>query len=179
MNIPGRIEEFLKSDKVRALAEKIRRDKKNLLIILLCFVGIFMIAVSEADADDIKEEADTDAQYGELDFKNAEKKLKELIECINGAGDVKVYITYESHYETVYAADSDVKTEKDQVHSKKEYILTDEDTGLVLKKIYPRVRGVAVICQGGNDPVIKEKIYSVVSALFDISTNKISVADME
>ncbi len=178
MNINKNIEAFFNSEKFRSIYNRIKKDKKTLLIILMALLGIFFISLSE-----IKEYGINDNEYNEeieeINFDDAEKRLKNIIKCIKGVGDVETYITYDCKYETVYAVNSDVKTDEKQVQSKSEYIITDEDTGLILKMIYPKIRGVAIVCQGGDDPVIKEKIYSVVSALFDISTNKISVADME
>ena len=46
----------------------------------------------------------------------------------------------------------------------------------MIKEIYPEIRGIAVVCDGGNNPVIKEQLVSILSALFGINTNRISVA---
>ena len=109
-------------------------------------------------------------------------RLEKLLEAIDGAGKVKVMITFNTYSETVYAENSEENIGADgETDTSDEYIIIDgEDgeTGLRLKIISPEIKGVAVICQGGNNPVIKEQIISVVSALFDISSNKISVAVM-
>jgi stage III sporulation protein AG len=63
-----------------------------------------------------------------------------------------------------------------------DYILVENngsETGLKLKTVYPEVKGVAVVCDGADDPVTKEQIISVISALFDISTKNISVVSAE
>ena len=61
------------------------------------------------------------------------------------------------------------------------YVIIDNDKGeggMQLKIISPKIRGVAVLCKGGDNPIVKEQIITAISALFDISTNKISVATM-
>ena len=115
---------------------------------------------------------------GNYNSDNIQEEVEAVIESIKGAGEAKVFITYESNTENVYAINIDEKTDGTDLHYKSEYIITDEEQGLIIKVIYPKVRGVAVICEGGNDPLVKEKIYSVISALFDISTSRISVTDM-
>jgi len=46
-------------------------------------------------------------------------------------------------------------------------ITTDEEDG--------KIQGAAVVCRGGNDPQIKIKIISLISALYDIPSNKVYV----
>ena len=41
------------------------------------------------------------------------------------------------------------------------------------------MEGVAVICSGGDDIVVKEKIIDCVCALFNISATRVSVAKLE
>lgn len=178
MNFMNKITDKIQSESIRNIVGKIKSDKKALIIMFAAIVGLFLISGSEFYENESK---DINESSSELinDSEIAEKRLSEIIGRINGAGDVKVYITYDCEFESVFASNSDVKVKGDETQSKNEYIITDDDTGLVLKRIYPKVRGVAVVCKGADDPVIKEKIYSMVSALFDISTNKISVADME
>ena len=44
-----------------------------------------------------------------------------------------------------------------------------------IKSVYPEIKGVAVVCEGASDPVVREQIVSVITALFDISSKNISV----
>ena len=39
----------------------------------------------------------------------------------------------------------------------------------------PEIEGVAVVADGGNSPVIKEKIINLIKALFGLEINKIMV----
>ena len=76
-----------------------------------------------------------------------------MIKSIENVGETKVLITLESSYEYVY--------------------LDDDKT--LSKIIEPKVRGVAVVCAGGDDPVVKEKVTKVISTVLSISTSSISV----
>lgn len=148
-----------------------------MFIIFVGFVGMILILFSPNS-----EKADVDNNNSDhVNFNSdiIQSDVELMIESIKGAGKTKVYITYESDSEYVYAMNVDEKSNGSDLHYKSEYIITDDETGLILKVIYPKVRGVAIICEGGDDPFVKEKIYSVISALFDISINKISVTDMK
>ena len=53
-----------------------------------------------------------------------------------------------------------------------------EESGLVVREDYPAVTGAAVVCEGGGDPVVRERIVRTVSALFNLKSNHISVMPM-
>lgn len=163
------------SEKLSALTEKIMKDKKALFIVALAIAGMLLILFSD-DSNDIKElsVSETASEFRE----NYEEELEKLISKIEGAGRVSVMITYESGEESVFASDKEESFRNGEQKIKNDYIIVDGEngeTGLKIKSIYPEIKGVAVVCSGASDPVIKERIVSVVSALFDISTKNISI----
>lgn len=177
MNLSDKLSKLLNNENIGTFLEKLRKDKKTIFIILIGFLGMVLILFSPNDSE--KKKAVDQVETVNYNSDNIQDEVEAMIESIKGAGKTKVYITYESDSEHVYAMNIDEKSDGSDLHYKSEYIITDDENGLILKVIYPKVRGVAVICEGGGDPLVKEKIYSVISALFDISTNKISVTDMK
>lgn len=167
------------SEKLSGLTEKIIKDKKALLIILLAIVGMLLILFS-GDSRPEKEftESGSEAEMS----KDYEARLEKLISEIEGVGSVRVMITYESGEENVFASDKEESFRNGEQKTKSNYITVDSEngeSGLKIKSVYPEIKGVAVVCGGAADPVVKERIISVVSALFDISTKNISVVSSE
>ena len=160
----------------------INKDKKILILFALSAILIFFIAISEFDNKNTEETVDNTTVYD--NFYMEKKELEEFLENIEGAGKVKIMITYDSTKEYIYAKNQseNSKDENDndkEINYKSEHIIVKEDgkeKGLIIKEIYPEIRGIAVVCDGGNNPVIKEQIVYVLSALFGINTNRISVA---
>ena len=108
-----------------------------------------------------------------------------------GAGKVQVMITLESAGETVYARDeqSDTQTTQDgsdgvtdrKESYKSEHIIVDAADGkqpLVETHIEPEVKGVAVVCEGGDDITVIKRITDLVSVVLGLSTNRICVTKM-
>lgn len=169
--------------KLKNVVIKLKSDKKAVLLVL--FGAIIMLAVVLVDFSPDKNDkpiCSTDSDYeNEL-----EEKLCSLVSNINGAGRVKVMLTFESTGESVFACDSEENVENKGKESgnrkiKNEYIIlknNGDETGLQIKDVYPKVRGAAIVCDGAADPIIKGQIISVVSALFDINSTDISVAEM-
>ncbi len=172
----------MNTESIRDILTKLKSDKKTMTVLIIAVAGMLLIMLSETGEKDNKDKAtDNSSQYIMSENELCEE-LETLIENINGAGKTKVMITFEASAETVYAADVQEKTTKDgEKDTNREYIIIDSsggETGMKLKIISPQVKGVAVVCRGAKNPVIKEQIISAVSALFDISSNKISVAEM-
>lgn len=178
----------MNKEKLLSSVLKIKNDllKNKRLAAFAAAALICMIAIAFSETGSVKEETYTENSEIESSFsqQQLQKELTDFLENISGAGEVEVMITYESSTENVYACDtdenSDIATDsKEERNSKSEHIIIkngDGESGLTVKEIYPKVRGVAVICDGGNDPVVKGQIISMISALFDINSTKISVA---
>ena len=166
-------------EKFGSLLNKLKEDKKTALIIFAAVLGMLLILLSgtteENSAEKVKDEE-------KIEIEQCEEKLQKLLSSVEGAGRVKVMITYETSDENVFAYNKDESYRENEQKFSSDYILVKNDgneTGLKLKTVYPEVKGVAVVCDGANNPVTKEQIISVVSALFDISTKNISVVSAE
>ena len=91
-------------------------------------------------------------------------------------------ITLKSTKEGVYAKNTENSSTEGSNSENNEYVIYDGENGdspLLLKEKFPSVEGVAVICSGGDDIVVKEKIIDCVCALFNISATRVSVAKLE
>lgn len=172
-NIKERFTAFIKSD-----------NKRVKIIVILGAVGIVLILISgftdshksSSKAPD-KEQLSYEAYTQEL-----EKKLTDIIASISGVGECEVMITLENTYESVYATNSEFKNNDDSVNQKDEYVIYDADSGetpVLIKEYMPKVMGVSIVCSGGENIEVKEKIIESVTALFNISANRVSVAKIK
>lgn len=130
-----------------------------------------------------------DAQ--EVYIRNLEKRLSDALAQMSGVGDVSVMITLNSSAEKV--VEKDVETSDEAVTESDSQggsritknksrgettIYGDKDSSgepYISKEISPRVEGVLVIAEGGDDALVKQNITEVVQALFGIDTHKIRI----
>lgn len=175
-----RINGFLKGIK----ASKI--DPKKGLVLLAAVVGIILIVISSFGSDkkhEAEESTKADSGFSEEEYgAKLETKIEEMVSSLYGAGRSKVIITLDCDYETVYARDGSYSKNDLSSDEESEYIIIDSDEredGLVLKTVTPKVRGVAVLCEGGNNPVVVQSIIDMLSALLDIGTSNISVSKIQ
>ncbi len=159
--------------------DKLKSDKKSLFTVILGLAGILLILLSEIPSmhDTEKIQESNEKSYADSELC---RDVEKLISQIKGAGDVSVMLTYENTGEKIFAKDSDIENTSDnESQTSHKYIIIDSnqgENGLVIKELYPEIRGVAVVCSGGDDPTVRGAISSLLSALFDIGSNRISIA---
>lgn len=168
-------------DSFKNLIEKFTCDKKRLFIIVAGIVGVLLLVVSEFIPES-EEDVEITENDDEMSFtsyeKDIEERLKNLIESIDGAGNVQVMVTIESGDEKVYATESK-KTENNE---EKSYVLVDiegSDSGLLLKIAQPEIRGVAIVCQGADSPTVRNAVVGAVTSVLGISSNRVNVSKMK
>ena len=162
------------------MLHKLKKDKKALLTVAIGVLGMLLVLLSELPMSDDGADKKENMSQGEFYRDDLERETEKLISQIEGAGKVSVMLTYEATEETVWAKDANKKSEGEGgTDTEERYIIVDTsdgESGLAIKVIYPRIRGVAVVCSGGEDPVVNSRIKALVSALFDIGSNRISIA---
>lgn len=175
---------------IEKISAKTKLSKKLLLAVSLLFAGIAALLLSELTVADKATFVETTsvAQTVSSDayVQNLEERLTSIISSISGAGAAKVMITLESGSEDIYLHDYDYgenidPSGKNSMERKDEYVIVDGSSGeqgIVVRIAEPRIRGVAVVCEGGGSQVVKEQIVSAVTALLDISSARVSVAEM-
>lgn len=82
-----------------------------------------------------------------------EDRLLEIVSRISGVGEAEIFLTMDNGGENVYLKNSDQKT----------------------VSIEPKVRGVVVVCEGGDDPMVKSRVLEAVTKALSISSDKVCI----
>lgn len=154
------------------------------IFILLAVLGIIIVFLSSNTFSSSKknEEQETTSFNYEAYTNTLEERLKNTISSIEGVGECNVMITLAKSGESVYAKDSESKTDDSSQSREDNYVIYDSEDGespLLIDEYFPEVQGVAVVCSGGGDSAVREKIIETVSSLFGIPTNRISVSKIK
>ena len=181
------------------LGQFFAKDFKLKIIVLLGILGMALILLSQfADADRGGQRQNQPQIMGNADLVNQEyiaqleERLQNLISEIDGVGRNRVMITLESGVEYVYAQEHRRNTDtthagngeipvggRTQESVEQRFILVDTEFGrreaLVLTRIPPRVQGVIIVCEGANNPVVEQKLISVVTTALGIPSTRVSV----
>lgn len=142
-------------------------NKSKLTILLLAACGVLLIVASALFGN---EEENEIAEYTEVGFytEYLEERITELCNSIYGVSDAKVFLTLDCSSEQIYQNDG----------ASDFLILTGEsgEKAVKLCEIYPKVRGIAVVCRGGDIPRIQATVTDLLSAALGLPKNQIQVA---
>ena len=163
----------------------LRSDKTVRLLLWLGVAGIALIALTEwLPKGDTDPAAPPAAEVSAAQVEAAlETRIGELLSTVEGVGRCRVLVTLESDTRSVYAADTVLSDAADGGGSSSEtYLAVDTDSGpvgLLLTRIQPTVKGVAVVCQGGGDPAVCQRVQDLVSTAFHISRRRVCVVKQQ
>ena len=146
------------------------RDKKKIILLVVCgMIGLSLIAVGAfADFPLGRSEKNSSFSYYTAEL---ETRIEELCKSINGIEYAKVLLMLDGGSEYVYA-------QNEQPSSKDYVIITNNksDSTVLVNEIYPKIRGVAVVCTGGERAEVQMKVTELLSAALGIGSNRIKVA---
>lgn len=160
------------------------KDKVMRYLLWLGLAGILLIAVSDLFPRRKTEEATSATTVTAAQVEQAlEQRITALLRQVEGVGTCRVLVTLESDSRAVYAADTVSATGADgSVSMNESYLTVDTDTGpvgLLLTHVQPTVKGVAVVCDGGGNPAVQQRVVQVVSTAFHISERRVCVVKQE
>ena len=116
---------------------------------------------------------DSDSQARDL-----ETRMREVLSQIDGAGQVDCILTYDTGPLRQYLADTELGSEGGEV--RRQTVLTETSDGaqtpVVVLETYPQYRGAVIVCDGGDDPVVRLQITRAVSALTGLGADRITIA---
>ncbi|MBO5246100.1 MAG: stage III sporulation protein AG [Eubacterium sp.] len=177
------------------------KDKNTWLCIGLVGILLLILALptENESAKEVKQKAGNTASDEKKSLEEAareepfltateemEKKLEETLSLIEGAGRVRVMITWKDQGERIvekdesYSSDAqtDGTTRTDKSQSSVYEQRDNEEIPYVKNELMPQAEGVLVVAQGGGNSMIKQQILQSVMALFPLEAHKITIVKM-
>lgn len=117
-----------------------------------------------------------------------EEKLEEILSNIEGAGAVKVMITYATTEEKIIAHNqisekSYYENQQMEGENKNQQVVLLEQgnvqTPYILIENAPIVEGVVVVAEGGGSATVCQALHTAVQAMFEVDAHKIAVLKMK
>lgn len=188
--------------KMQDFMQKIKEKKlkrSDWLILVLAGILILIIALptdtkGKKQAEEAKENISKENNIMEASKDEIEQKLEDILEKIDGAGEVKVMITYQDSGTQVVEKDKNTSAnsveESDStggVRSTKEQQLQEStvyeeadagNTPFVSKELLPKVEGILIVASGGDNQKVKQNISEAVLALFQVEAHRIKIVKM-
>lgn len=194
--------------------------KENMIVLALCGVLLMVIALPAGGKKESEEQTESgqwDTYGAMMDSEKAdgaavgtgagreaagtgqdslEGRLEEFLSGLEGAGQVRVMLTYAASEERIVEKDAPADSvsqtsENDSAGGSRSIssrerrestvYATDREGGqtpYVTKTLAARVEGVTVLAQGGGSRAVQKEITDMIEALFGIEAHKIKVAKL-
>ena len=165
---------------------KLRSPK---ILIIVGVLGIVLIALSSFTGNKNEKNAKSESEefIAEEYCEKLETDICNMVSSITGNENVTAVVTLESgirySYANVREEISSDKTEKETVFSDSElkegYITVKTSDGgeqaLLVTTQMPEIRGVAIVCEGGDNKEINQKILNTVTAALNITSKRVYI----
>ena len=155
----------------------ITQKKKTLLLALLALLGIVLMLFSKCGESDEGEQAQSEpsALDPALYAEQIEEKVEALCNKIDGVSSAHAVVTLKGGYRAIYATDAQYGSSV----NKSETVLIgsgSSEKALLIGYENPEIAGIGIVCSGGDDAYVRAEIISMISAAFDLGSNKIFVS---
>jgi stage III sporulation protein AG len=180
----------------KGIFEKFVTPKGTKILLIIGIIGIALIFLSEYVSFGSKQpkQASSSSSIQSLQSYSLslEAKLKGIIGSINGVGKADVMITFDSGTQYVYEqtakatnnttdqkqGDGGTQTTQNTDQETTPVIITADSGGqqpLVRTELLPDVKGVVVVCDGGDNATVQENVTNAVSTALGLTSNHICV----
>ena len=167
-------------EKLKQIFAKIKSVKNIEIIIGLVIIAVMIIIYSNVSA--AKEKTDA-ASGGEATLTdNLETRLADILGEIEGAGEVKVMITYAGTGDKITAETTNTHTTTTNgstsstttTTTTSSPILSGSDV-VILQEKMPEIKGVIVVAEGASDMKVKLKLMQATATVLGINANSIQI----
>ncbi len=128
-------------------------EKKNTLIIIAGLAVILLLALIPIGGGQDKGENSFSSEELLRYEETLEKRLTDILSEIENIGQIQVMVSLDASARSEYGKNAD----------------------MLLGTQAPKVRGVIVVCSGGDDVIVQEKVIRAVTSVFAISSTRVSV----
>lgn len=159
--------------------KKIIKNKNFIMMLLgvVCGIALFVIGFTSDSSSNTLKQAPDQPTYDSMELKNytdtLEEKIEKFLSQIKGISNVTVLLTVESSGETVYATEGE----------NSDYVIIKNSDGtesaIPLTEITAKIRGIAIVCNYGENEKLKITVIELLASLFDIGANRISIISAE
>ncbi len=171
--------------------EWLRNGKGRKLLLIAGTVGIVLLALSEL----LPEHTETTATAltAEEFVRQTEERLQTIVSRIDGAGECEVLVTLENGVEYVYATEQRISSDRKEDTDDSTSRLTQSDgsesaaiivetdngrEGLLVTEIQPTIRGVVIVCEGGDRAEVCVRIREAVTVAMNLSAKRVCVTKL-
>lgn len=162
-----------KSKNKFSLKELFKKIKPEYVLVVAAAIAVIALFASGLSQSSNQSQSETSSAEAYVEM--LESKLSAELSKIKGAGKVSVIISVERGITSELAAE----TNASQGGEKTQSPIIVNGKPIVLGELYPEIRGVVIVAQGGDKLAVKMSILNAVKVFLAIDANKIEILTMK
>lgn len=162
-------------------------------IVAAGLLGMLLIFLSEFWPNNSQQASTSQAVTSEEFVQQLEQRLTEVVGNIEGAGQNKVMVTLENGVQYVYATEQKTGSNRvedtgsasnrvsQQDDAEESVIVVDAENGrngLLVTELEPIVKGVVVVCEGGDREEVRQRVSDAVTTALNITSKRVYVTKL-
>lgn len=166
--------------------KRLREDKKLEItvyaVILLSAVLIFLLTGGISCNSEGEAPESTHEPKNSISEEQLEQRLESILSTIDGAGRVRVMITFENTSELVTAMDSQVSVSGDSSSEDITPALVssgNEESPIIISEKMPSIRGVIIVAEGAVNIRVRVDLQTAAQTVLGILPDRINVFTMQ
>ena len=158
--------------------EGLKRRLKDPKWLTACgVIGIGLLILPSISPQTVSRESVQDSvQDAKTIQSEIEQRLADAVERIDGAGKAFVLVSLSDTGTESFLLETDTD-ESSESRRVSENAVIASGSAVHVASSPPKVSGVAIVCEGGGDPKVEEKIDALIRALYGLSSTRISVSE--
>ncbi len=148
---------------IKEMFSSLSKNSKIWVVAVALIVGIGLLVFSGASPAESATQGVELSQYA----RELEEKIAQICSRVVGVSHVSVAVSLRGGFEYVYATD-----ERGNIISS-----GGSQSGVIVKQKTPEIAGIGIVCVGGGNDAIRERLISLVSAACGVGTNRIYVTE--
>ena len=158
--------------------------RRKWVLLVGAVVGVVLILLGNSDlvgswrSQESEDEVERDALL--VYARELESRIEALCSHVEGVDDVHAVVSLDGDFVYIYASDSESSDREGAVERQEQYVTVGSGASaqpLLLTRRPPTIEGIGVVCRGGGDARVRQKIIALLSAAFSVGSNKIYVAE--
>lgn len=163
---------------------------KRFLLGGLALLGVGLLALGsflpdaskKSQASSSAENDGTEVQSNEtyLYSKTISEEIEKLCAEVVGVENVHAAVSLDGGFTYTYAANREQREDGDASQSSDTYITVgsgSSESTVPISVTPPKIVGIGIVCRGGGDPYVRNELIALLSAAYDIGSNRIYITE--
>ena len=145
-------------------------------VLLILLIGLVLLLLPTKKQQTVEEPLQPQSSQ------DLQQELETLLRQVEGAGEVRVLLSWETDFSYDYQTDVERKLSDSDTEETRTTVMASTDNGeepIPVRKYYPICKGAVVVCQGADSASVRLALVRAVASVTGLGSDRITVIKMK